>query len=71
MMDNIGPIAGALAIFAVAWFILNGYYQEYKRSDNKTKTLATVLPGTLLIGLPILGSGLLLVIWLLGFDFLR
>ena len=71
MIDNLGPIAGALAIFAAAWFILNGYYQEHKRSDNKAKTLVTILPGILLVGLPILGTGILIVIWLLGFDFLR
>ena len=67
MIDNLGPIAGAIAIFAVAWFILNGYYQEYKRSDNKVKTLATILPGTILVGLPIVGCGFLGVYWLLGF----
>ncbi len=66
MIDNLGPIAGAIAIFAVAWFILNGYYQQYKRSDNKAKALAMVLPGTLLVGLPILGTGVLLVLMILG-----
>jgi hypothetical protein len=67
MIENLGPIAGTLAIFVVAWFLLNGYYQEYKRSDNKAKTLATILPGTILVGIPLLGTGVFGVFWLLGF----
>jgi len=63
MIESLMPYAGTLAIFAVAWFVLNGYYQEYKRSDNKVKTLATILPGTLLVGIPILGIGILGVFW--------
>ena len=70
MIENLGPIAGAIAIFAVAWFILNGYYQEYKRSDNKAKTLATILPGTLIVGVPVLGTGVVTILWVLGFKVL-
>ncbi len=52
MIENLGPIVGALAIFGIAWFMFNGYYQEYKRSDNKAKTLLTILPGTLIFHCP-------------------
>jgi len=71
MIENLGPMVGGLVVSGFGWFMFNGYYQEYKRSDNKAKTLATILPGTILVGLPILGSGVLLILWVLGFEFLR
>ncbi|MFP6711219.1 MAG: hypothetical protein VB913_05945 [Rhodospirillales bacterium] len=68
MVENLGPIAGALAIFGIAWFMFPGYWGEYERLDNKAKTLATILPGLILIVLPIFGTGILLVAFILGFE---
>ena len=63
MIENLGPMVGGLAVSGFGWWFINGLYKEYKESDNKAKKLVTVLPAIILIGLPILGSVVLLILW--------
>ena len=69
MVENLGPIAGMLLLFAIAGFIFFGYYKEWEKEGKGIGVLLACLLGPILIGLPILGCGIYLLLSLLGFDF--